>query len=146
MRIEVWADGSSNGKSGSAIGWGWVILSVNGAGIVKVLAQGKGGLPEGTNNVAELMGAREGLRFLASYATIEELKGWDITLVSDSQYVLGLANGSSSPSKNVALAEHLRAICKVYGVKTRWVRGHDGNEFNEMCDRLAKAGKEDQKP
>jgi ribonuclease HI len=68
-------------------------------------------------------------------------KVYSIELVSDSQYVLGLANGAFSASKNVALAQHVREICAKAIVSTRWVRGHSGHPVNEMCDKLAKAGK-----
>ena len=26
-------------------------------------------------------------------------------------------------------------------LEVRWVRGHDGNNYNEMCDQLAKEGR-----
>jgi ribonuclease HI len=137
-KFSVYADGSSNGNSTGAIGWGWVVLMDD-----RVLCAGSGGAPVGTNNVAELMGAREGLRALLSHPEFEAMAGkvYSIELVSDSQYVLGLANGAFSATKNVALATHVREICSRAIVSTRWVRGHDGHPINEMCDKLAKHGK-----
>lgn len=138
IRYSVYADGSSGGNSTGAIGWGAVVL---GTIPVRIIAAVSGGLPVGTNNVAELMGAREGIRALLKHLDGKVPEPFTVELVSDSMYVLGLANGSYSPTKNVALAEHLRAICKEYNILTRWVRGHAGDPLNEMCDRLAKAGK-----
>jgi len=137
-KFSVYADGSSGGNSHGAIGWGWVVLMDD-----RVLCAGSGGAPVGTNNIAELMGAREGLRALLGHPEFEAMKGkvYSIELVSDSQYVLGLANGAFSATKNVALANHVRQICAQAIVSTRWVRGHDGHPINEMCDKLAKAGK-----
>ena len=137
MKFSVYADGSSGGNSTGACGWGWVIL-----GDGKMLAYGRGGLPVGTNNLAELMGAREGLRTLFKLKEyLESSPGSSTELVCDSQYVLGLANGSYSPTKNIPLAEHVRDMCRRHCVATRWVKGHSGDYTNEICDRLAKAGK-----
>lgn len=142
VKFSVWADGSSGGNSTGPIGWGWVVVYSD----TTVMLAGSGGNNEGTNNMAELMAAREGLRALLTHPQfIAEAKSgrlYRIELVSDSQYVLGLANGSYSATKNVALAEHVRDICRTNYVSTRWVKGHAGNVLNEMCDKLAKLGKE----
>ena len=137
-KFSVYADGSSGGKSDGPCGWGWVVLMDD-----KVLCAGSGGAPVGTNNLAELMGAREGLRALLGHPEFTAMAGkvYSVELVSDSQYVLGLANGAFSATKNVALANHVRAICSQAIVATRWVRGHDGDTFNTICDKLAKHGK-----
>lgn len=141
VRFSVYADGSSGGNSTGPIGWGWVVV----VDAARVLCAGSGGAPVGTNNIAELMAAREGLRALLLHpeflAQVQTGLLYRIELVSDSQYVLGLANGSYSATKNVALAEHVRDICRTNHVQTRWVKGHNGDPVNEMCDRLAKAGK-----
>jgi ribonuclease HI len=94
----------------------------------------------------ELMAAREGLRALVSHPTFLSSQNPSVELVSDSQYVLGLASGSYSPTKNVVLAEHVRDVCKKYNVKTRWVRGHAGDTLNMICDKLAKHGKDEMTP
>jgi len=122
-----------------AIGWGWVVVVDN----AQILCSGSGGHEIGTNNIAELMAAREGLRALFQHPTFTDARTGphSVELVSDSQYVLGLANGSYSASKNIALAEHVRDICRTNFVSTRWVKGHNGDPLNEICDRLAKHGK-----
>jgi ribonuclease HI len=99
-----------------------------------------GGDPSTTNNLMELEGAIQGLRYLRRHP---EVVG-TISLVSDSQYVLGLASGKSSPSKNVEKATELRNLAIELKVSTRWVRGHSGDHWNEVCDRLSRAGKEAQ--
>lgn len=143
MKFSVYADGSSGGNSTGAIGWGWCIVQDD----RQILAAGSGGYPSGTNNMAELMAAREGLRaLLGQTAFIKGEPPQVVELVSDSQYVLGLANGSYSAVKNVPLAKHLHEICAMYGVRTRWVEGHSGDPINEMCDKLAKRGKEQYQP
>jgi len=138
----VYADGSSGAGGGKPIGWGYVVVHGD-----KVLTAGKGGHPSGTNGIAELMAAREGLRALVFHPTYLEMASQPhtIELVSDSQVTLGLANGSMNASKNVALATHVREICARYRVRTRWVRGHNGEPGNEMCDKLAGLGKAEAK-
>jgi len=142
-KFSVYADGSSGGNSTGAIGWGWVVLKDD-----QILCAGNGGYHTGTNNQAELMGAREGLRALMNHPEFLAMAGkvYSIELVSDSQYVLGLANGAFSATKNVALANHVREICMKVLVSTRWVRGHNGDPVNEICDKLAKAGKHQYAP
>jgi len=143
MIYSVFCDGSSGGNSTGAIGWGWVIMVADAKGAPKrVLLAGSGGARIGTNNIAELMAAREGLKALVTHPRfLEDVGTQEIELVSDSQYVLGLAGGNYHASKNALLADHVRDICLKYNIKTRWVRGHAGDPVNEMCDRLAKLGK-----
>ena len=40
---------------------------------------------------------------------------------------------------NVDLWEKLISLLAVHDVKFGWVKGHDGDNYNEICDRLAVA-------
>jgi ribonuclease HI len=135
LKISVYSDGSSSGRSGEATGWGYVIVKNDD----EVFCCGYGGAPDGTNNTAELEAAIQGLTSVACQNLHVENS---IELVSDSQYVLGLGDGTYSPKKNVSQAMELRALVKKTGATVRWVRGHSGNPVNEQCDKLAKLGKE----
>jgi ribonuclease HI len=64
-----------------------------------------------------------------------------VELVSDSQYTLGMASGTYNPTKNLEEAARLRDLATEVGCRFRWVRGHIGNQWNEVCDQLAKQGK-----
>jgi ribonuclease HI len=142
--IEVYADGSSSGGSSKPGGWGWVIVH---NGSVKACAYG--GSAATTNNLMEMEGAIQGLLAVKQLAIPEQT----VTLISDSQYALGIANGSMSPSKNVTEATLLRKLFAEIGTSTRWVGGHQfkksrhWSEFpqdvllNERCDQLAKLGR-----
>ena len=136
MNFSVYADGSSGGGSHAPIGWGWIIVE---RGLV--IAAGNGGAPEGTNNQAELLAAINGLEALYNLDACHCYENPTIELVSDSQYTLGLADGSFSPTLNQDLAEQIRVLCERMKVKCRWVRGHDGHPIQEMCDKMAKHGK-----
>lgn len=136
--IEIYSDGSGNTMASDG-GFGWRIV-VDGT----LLEEGSGYLPQATNNVAEITAAIQGLS-RASALILQN--GWQlakVVLVSDSQLVLGYAS-----AKWRCKAEHLKPLCRdlqqVYNqvdADTRWVKGHNGDEHNEGCDKLAKAARE----
>lgn len=138
----VYSDGSSTGRAVGAIGWGYVLLFDG-----EVIGGGSGGDHGGTNNIAELRGAIDGIKALTKMPIFKEKGGYSsLTLVSDSQYVLGLGSGAYAPGTNFDLATEIRELCRSYRIITRWVRGHNGDPLNEMCDALAKAGKDARTP
>lgn len=132
--IEVYSDGSGNTLASDG-GFGYCVV-VDGT----LSAEGSGYIPQATNNVAELTAAIEGLKKALLFVTQNKwLPLPQVTLVSDSQLVLGYASG-----KWRCKAEHLRPLRdelqRVYNLlkaDTRWVKGHAGNEYNEKCDVLA---------
>jgi ribonuclease HI len=151
--ISIYTDGSSHSSGGKPGGWAWVIVKKTLESGEQVLAAGYGGDPSTTNNRMELTGAIKGLEAVSTMY----LPSWQVVeLVSDSQYTLGMANGSYSPStdaqgnrKNGDLVDRLQELARKYlsrddetgRPRTRWVRGHDGDVFNTRCDSLAKRGK-----
>lgn len=140
MKIEVYADGSGNTFDSDG-GYGWRLV-VDGA----LITEGNGYLAKATNNVAEITAAIEGLKYAATYLRLPEIQQaspHSVSLVSDSQLVLGYANGAYS-CKALHLATlyiELKKIYKKVGATTRWVKGHSGDEHNEGCDKLAKAAR-----
>ena len=139
MSIEIWADGSSSGKSNLPGGWAFVILRDD----VPLLAD-YGGHPSTTNNAMEALGALRGIQAWARMADQVRKPGETVTLVSDSQITLGLATGQYNANKNVELAGELRRAYQLWCSGIRWVRGHCGTLPNEWCDRLAKRGRQEQ--
>jgi ribonuclease HI len=96
----------------------------------------------GTNQIAELTAAIEGLTRVPEGAPVE--------LVSDSQYVLkgltewrkgwerrGFRNAKGKPVSNLALWQRLFDVADARRVAVRWVRGHNGHLHNERVDGLA---------
>ncbi|QBJ96187.1 ribonuclease HI [Rhodococcus sp. ABRD24] len=133
--IIVSTDGSCLRNPGGATGWAWV----NHEGPSK-----SGGEVSGTNQSAEL---RALLEAIVAHPGAEPL-----LIESDSQYAIkcasewlpgwkrkGWKTTSGGPVKNVELVQGIdRAIVERPGpVRFRWVRGHVGNHFNEMADKLA---------
>jgi ribonuclease HI len=116
MLIEVYSDGSGNTFDSDG-GYGWRLV-VDGV----LFSEGNGYLPRATNNVAEITAAIKGL---------------------EAQLVLGYANGSYK-CKALHLSNLYISLRKIYGslkANARWVRGHNGDEHNEGCDKLAKAAR-----
>lgn len=141
MKIEIYSDGSGNTFDSDG-GYGYRIV-VEGT----LHCEGKGYLSKATNNVAEITAAIEGLkcvRSLQNNGILGKNAGEEIILVSDSQLVLGYANGKFQ-CKALHLTSYyieLRTLYKELNATTRWVKGHSGDEHNEATDKLAKAGRE----
>lgn len=131
MLIEVYSDGSSliPRKPG---GYGWLI-TLNGC----IAHEGGGWLRRADNNDAEVEGAYQGL------LSAIKLYGRAQTMVicSDSRIILGWLEGShyfKKEPKNKRFHEIKTLISEFdLNLKTRWIRGHSGNPFNERCDKLA---------
>lgn len=138
QRLSVYTDGGCKGNPGPS-GWGVVICDRSTG---EVLKEACGFLGRHTNQVAEIRAAIEGLKLTP--------EGADVELVSDSQYMLkglsewrfgwernGFVNASKQPVANKEHWLELYALADRRIVKTRWVRGHNGDPLNERCDELA---------
>ena len=136
--IDVYSDGSGNTLDSDG-GFGYCIV-VDGL----LVEEGNGYLPKATNNVAELSGAIEGLKQLKVIIAQNQWALPKIVLVSDSQLVLGYANGSyrCKAEHLKPLHQQLQKLYKELNAETRWVRGHTGDVHNEKCDKLATAARE----
>jgi ribonuclease HI len=134
-RIVVYVDGSSTGKSDAPCGWGWLVVDWTNE---KIICAGCDGNSNGTNSIAELMGAICGLRTVFER---ELHRGNDVVLVSDSQYALNMANSRFKPNKYHQEVQLLQSLLGATGAKTQWVKGHSGDIFNSRVDKLAKLGK-----
>lgn len=140
MKIEVYSDGSGTSATKPA-GYGWVIV-IDG----NKYTEGYGNMPQGTNNDAELEGAIQGLARvlkLRNETSLISIGEHEITLVSDSQIVLGWVDGSYRFKQTTKMQkyEQLQYLVRKLNVKTRWVEGHTGDEHNERCDKLAHLGR-----
>lgn len=136
MKIEVYSDGSAQiaDKPG---GWGSVII-IDGS-FHKELS---GYLETATNNDAELISTIKGLDYVMEHVASNPSSfplDLDVTLISDSEIILNWANGKYRFKQldKMPLYDHLRRLVKKLNVKTRWVRGHSGDRWNERCDKLA---------
>ena len=142
QHVDIYTDGAARGNPYGPGGYGCVLRYMDSRGGLheKELSQG---YIQTTNNRMELMAAIVGL---------EELrKPCEVTLYSDSQYLIrpfqehwidrwvanGWTRGKKEPVKNVDLWKRLLKAKEPHRVNFVWVKGHNGHEMNERCDRLA---------
>jgi ribonuclease HI len=135
-KVDIYTDGACSGNPGPG-GWGAVIVF---RGVEKELS---GGEAATTNNRMELT---------AVISALEALReSCEVTLYTDSKYIAdALKQGwartwkknnwiksDKKPALNRDLWERLLILCDMHKVTPVWVRGHNGHEYNERCDRLA---------
>lgn len=138
--VHAYTDGACRGNPGPG-GWG-VSLRYNGT--VKNFF---GAEAETTNNRMELMGAIMALESLTRPCKIK--------LHTDSKYVLdgitrwmkdwkkrGWKTAAKKPVKNLELWQRLDQATQLHphDIEWIWVKGHAGDEGNEMADELANQG------
>ena len=83
-----------------------------------------------TNNRAEIKAILYGVKALPNNSEVE--------VFSDSQYALGVLSGKYKAKKNPDLVEKYKMMVVGKNIKASytWVRGHNGNAWNEVCDQL----------
>ncbi len=129
----VYTDGACQGNPGPG-GWGWVVPG-------EVWASG-----------AENPSTNQRMELQAVLHAVSNLDG-PLEIVSDSTYVVncfkdkwwqgwerrGWKNSQKKEVANQDLWKPLIAEYKVSDVTFRWVKGHSGDEWNEIADELAVA-------
>ena len=135
--VELYTDGACRGNPGRG-GWGAILV------YGKYERELSGGERETTNNRMELTAAIVGLEALKEPC--------HVTLYSDSKYLVdafllgwveswrdhGWKRGRDE-LKNPDLWARLYELTKTHSVDFVWVKGHNGHDYNERCDRLATA-------
>jgi len=137
-RVEIYTDGACRGNPGPG-GWGAVLMY--GEERKEIF----GGELETTNNRMELSAA---IKALASLK-----RPCDLTLYTDSQYVMkgmqewiqgwkarGWKTAAKQPVKNADLWQALDEEAARHTINWVWVKGHSGNEGNDLADELANRG------
>lgn len=128
---EAYCDGSYQDSIKSG-GWSSIILC-NGK-IIKKLYQG---LKNTTNNRCEILGVLETLKYFKEPV--------NITIYSDSQYVVGSINSKSVfkwfdeqdySKKNLDLWFQVIELLKFHNVTIVWVKGHENTDLNNKADML----------
>ena len=134
--VEIYTDGACSGNPGAG-GWASVLL------YEQHKKELYGNAKETTNNRMELTAVIEALKALK--------RPCNVTLYSDSKYVVDSVNkdwvykweannwikSDRKPALNVDLWKELLALLEIHRVKFVWVKGHNGNVYNERCDELA---------
>lgn len=133
----AFTDGSCNnlspyGEGGAA----YIILD----GQLNLVKQNSKGFIGVTNNKMELMA------ILSAVAAVPA--GSTLVIYTDSQYCIQVltkkanANNFTRPNANV-IRQYFNYASRLKTVRFEWVKGHGGNEFNEMVDALAQSRTEE---
>ncbi|MDR2686099.1 MAG: ribonuclease HI [Rickettsiales bacterium] len=134
----IFTDGSCLGNPGRG---GWAFASQT--------TRQSGGEPMTTNNRMELLATINALESVSA--------GADVEIHTDSQYVKngmetwiknwkrrGWRTADGGAVKNRDLWERLDGLVNARQVSWAWVKGHDGDEMNELVDNLARLAAEAQ--
>ncbi len=141
MNIDIYTDGGCFGNPGPGA---WAYVAV----IAGKRERSSGYEAQTTNNRMELTAVIEGLRHVAGRDVGKRAK---VRVLTDSQYVQkGITEwvagwvrknwrtSSGTPVKNQDLWKRLLSLTETREVRWEWVRGHVGNELNEICDAMVK--------
>lgn len=133
--LTIYTDGSSRGNPGPG-GYGTILIW---KGTRREIS---GGFRRTTNNRMELMSVIRGLEVLTR-------KGLNITIYSDSQYVVRavqegwlenwMRTDFKGGKKNADLWKRYHQLAKGHQISFVWVKGHASNPYNNRCDELATA-------
>ncbi len=124
--MEIFTDGGCNPNPGRG-GWGFVAVQDGHS-----IREHFGGEPRTTNNRMEITAIIQGLLSIPP--------GTTATIVSDSQHAINVISGTWRAKANRALVKEAQALTGERHITFRWVRGHDGDRWNERADALATRG------
>ncbi len=134
--VDIYTDGACKGNPGPG-GYGAVLIYNNNKKYLKC------GYFNTTNNRMELT---------AAITSLEALKeSCEVTLYSDSKYLIdGMTKGwaeswqknnwrksDKKKALNVDLWEKMLNLNVKHDITFVWVKGHNGHEYNELCDKMA---------
>ena len=142
QKVKIYSDGACKGNPDGPGGYGTLLQYVDKENKLHE-KEFTAGYKATTNNRMEI---------LAVIKSLEELKEpCEVDVFSDSQYVCNAVNkgwarkwksnnwmkNSKDRAHNTDLWEKLLSLLEIHNVKFTWIRGHNGDEENERCDRLA---------
>ena len=133
--VTIYTDGACSGNPGKG-GWGAILI------YAKEKKYMSGSKQLTTNNQMELIATIEALKAI--------LKPSNIALYTDSQYVKngitswifnwkknGWKTANKKPVANKDLWIELEKYVDFHSVNWFWVKGHSGDHYNEIADKLA---------
>jgi len=141
--LKIFTDGGCSGNPGPG-GWAYVMVTQTFQG-GQIIAKEMGAEPDTTNNRMELTAVIMALRALKGMVD----RPRQAAVMTDSQYVQkGITEwirtwkrnswktSDKKPVKNKDLWMELDFLACDFPLKWEWVKGHAGNEYNEMCDAM----------
>ena len=126
--IEIYTDGAYSSSRNQG-GWAFVVVQNN-----EVIYKEYDGLINTTNNRMEIMGMLKALEWINKNSIPLPIK-----IYADSMYVIGTLTLNWKMKKNIDLWKILIPLVNK-DIEYLHVKGHDGNRFNEECDKWAVFG------
>ena len=144
--VVIYSDGGCSPNPGPG-GWGAVLISPAHNKEKRIY----GYEPDSTNNRMELTAAIEALKTLKRPCEVE--------FHTDSQYLQkaftagwlenwqkrGWKTAGKKPVKNKDLWLELIELSQTHSIDWKWVKGHSGNKYNEICDELVHKARQEKK-
>lgn len=124
--LHLYTDGSC--RRGRGCGWSYIILDDEKK---SVIYYDSGFEEKSTNNRMEITAIINGLR------KISEMKQ-DVTVYSDSLQTIKAMTGKCKKSQNLDLFDVLDKEVENLNISWEWVKGHNGDEWNQEVDKMAK--------
>lgn len=118
----VYTDGSCLKNPGGPGGYAFIVINDDNE------IHYSEGCKETTNNREELKAVIESLDFIIN----------DCIIYTDSQYVINCANGKWKRKVNLDLWDKFDTMSKNKSIKFEWVKGHNGDSYNEKVDKMAR--------
>ena len=123
MMIEIYTDGSCLKNPNGPGGWAVCILEDN----LEYYLSGNNSST--TNNRMELTAIIEGISCVK-----EKI---ECKIYTDSQLCINCATGKWKRKANLDLWNEYDKVSKNKNIKYEWVKGHAGNKYNEIVDKIA---------
>ena len=136
--VDIYTDGACKGNPGNG-GWGAILIC--GSTVKEIY----GGENPTTNNRMELTAAIKAIELLNEKCIVN--------LYTDSKYLQqgilewldnwirrNWRSSTNAPVKNQDLWEKINSLRNLHEISWHWVRGHNGNKYNEIADQLANKG------
>lgn len=140
--IKIYTDGatSGNGNADAIGGWAYIVLN----DINEIIDQNNGYIIKATNNICELtailMGC-ESVKDTAEFVTIYSDSAYCINCYKERWYskwqMNGWINSKKQPVANKGLWEKLIPYFEDSRFFFEKVKGHSGNQLNELVDKMA---------
>jgi ribonuclease HI len=131
----IYTDGACSGNPGPG-GWAWAVAPEG-------VPNDSGGEARSTNQRMEIMAVLEALRSNEGQLTIVSDSTYVVNCFRDKWYVKwqknGWKNSQKQPVANKDLWEPLVALVVARQPTFQWVKGHSGDEMNDLVDQLAVA-------
>ncbi len=135
-KLDIYTDGACSGNPGKG-GWAAVLVY---NGMEKEIS---GGEKQTTNNRMELTAVIKALQLLKEPCEVD--------IITDSKYVCDAVNkgwvygwkknnwvkSDKKPALNSDLWKQLLEQLEIHKVQFNWIKGHNGHQYNERCDKLA---------